>query len=154
NADATVAADVLLTNANDFGAAQNTSVAAWDATVRSGLASPTDITGRVFTYYLALFTAGNGLPVFPTVYAVTGDGYRYQIDMRGMDPNGWVSYGNRRGFLDSDGATPLYHDAVAANLGSPGQLTNIQGGVALYLPNFQLYFETPDDSKLAALGRM
>ncbi|HMC72523.1 MAG TPA: hypothetical protein VKJ07_25440, partial [Mycobacteriales bacterium] len=121
-ADGTVAADVALTDPNDFNANQGTSIAAWDATVRSSLASTANITGRVFTYYLALFTAGNGLPVFPTVYPITGDGYRYQVDLRGMDPNGWVSYGNQVGFLDSDGTTPLYHDAVAENAGSPGQL--------------------------------
>ena len=151
-ADGTVAADIALANANDFSANQGTSIAAWDATVRSGLTSPTDITGRVFTYYLTLFTGGNGLPVFPTVYAVTGDGYRYQVDLRGMDPNGWISYGNQRGFLDSDGATPLYHDAVAANLGSPGQLTNIQGGVTFDLPSFPLFFEPPANATLTALG--
>jgi len=152
DADGTVAADVALTNANDFSAAQGTSVAAWDATVRSSVASATNITGRVFTYYLALFTAGNGLPVFPTIFVVTGDGYRYQVDMRGMDPNGWVSYGNQRGFLNSDGASPLYHDAVASSAGSPGQLTNIQGGVTFDLPSFPLFFEPPATATITALG--
>ena len=151
-ADGTVAADVALTSAGDFSAAQGTSIAAWDATVRSSLTSAVDITGRVFTYYLALFTAGNGRPVFPTVYVVTGDGYRYQIDLRGMDPNGWLVYGNQLGFLDSDGATPLYHDAVAVNSGSPGQLTSIQGGVTFQRPSFPLFFEAPVDPTLAALG--
>lgn len=152
DADGTVGADVALTNANDFSAAQGTSVAAWDATVRSSLTSTANITGRVFTYYLALFTGGNGLPVFPTVFAVTGDGYRYQVDLRGMDPNGWLVYGNQRGFLDSDGATPLYHDAVAANSGSPGQLTSIQGGVTFDRPSFPLFFEPPSNAALGALG--
>ena len=152
NTDGTVAADVALTNANDFNAAQGTSVAAWDVTVRSNLTSPTNITGRVFSYYLALFTGGNGLQVYPTIYAVTADGYRYQVDLRGMDPNGWLVYGNQRGFLDSDGASPLYHDAVAANLGSPGQLTNIQGGVFFDRPSFPLFFEPPSPTTIAALG--
>jgi uncharacterized repeat protein (TIGR01451 family) len=152
DADGTVGADVALTNANDFSAAQGTSVAAWDATVRSGLTSTANLTGRVFTYYLALFTGGNGLPVFPTVYPVTTDGYRYQVDLRGMDPNGWLVYGNQKGFFDSDGATPLYHDAVAANAGSPGQLTNIQGGVTFGLPSFPLFFEPPAAATLTALG--
>src|SRR5205823_5167257 len=111
-ADGTVAADVALTDPNDFAAAQGTSIAAWDATVRSSLVSTTNLTGRVFSYYLALFTAGNGLPVFPTIYPVTGAGYRYQVDLRGTDPNGWLVYGNQLGFFDSDGSTPLYHDAV------------------------------------------
>src|SRR5690242_11022345 len=150
-ADGAVAGDVALANAGDFSAAQGTSVAAWDATVRSSLASAVDITGRVFTDYLALFTAGNGLPVFPTLYPVTTDGYRYQVDLRGMDPNGWLVYGNQLGFFDSDGTTPLYHDAVAANSGSPGQLTSIQGGVTFQRPSFPMLFEPPAAASLAAL---
>src|SRR5207237_10413127 len=114
--------------------AQGTSVAAWDVTGRSHLTSPTNITGRVFSYYLALFTGGNGLPVYPTIYAVTADGYRYQVDLRGMDPNGWLVYGNQRGFLDSDRATTLYHDAVTANPGSRGQRTPSRGTVPARVP--------------------
>jgi uncharacterized repeat protein (TIGR01451 family) len=155
NLDGAVAADVALAAAGDFDATQRTSIAAWDATVRANLASTANITGRVFTYYLALFTGGNGLPVFPTIYAVTRDAYKYRIDLRGMDPNGWLVYGNQVGFLDSDGATPLYHDAVAADDtpgGSPGQLTTIQGGVSLARPSFPLFFEPPAAATIAALG--
>lgn len=152
SADGTVAGDVLLANAGNFSATQGTSVAAWDATVRTSLASPANLTGRVFTYYLALFTAGNGLPVFPSVYPITTDGYRYRVDLRGMDPNGWLVYGNQVGFLDSDGATPLYHDAVADATGSPGQLTGIQGGVSFALPSFPLFFEPPTAAAITALG--
>jgi len=152
NADGVIAADVALAQAADFDATQGTSIAAWDATVRANLTSTVDITGRVFTYYLALFTGGNGLPVYPSIYAVTRDAYRYRIDLRGMDPNGWLVYGNQVGFLDSDGTTPLYHDAVAANSGSPGQLTSIQGGVSLALPSFPLFFEPPAAATIAALG--
>jgi uncharacterized repeat protein (TIGR01451 family) len=150
--DAAVVADVALASPNDFSAAQGSSVAAWDATVRASLTSTANITGRVFTYYLALFTGGNGLPVFPSVFPVTNDGYRYRVDLRGMDPNGWLVYGNQVGFLDSDGTTPLYHDAVAANSGSPGQLTTIQGGVSFARPSFPLFFEPPSVASLAALG--
>jgi uncharacterized repeat protein (TIGR01451 family) len=156
NTDGTIGADVALTAASDFSAAQGTSIAAWDATVRSSLASVGNITGRVFTYYLALFTGGNGLPVFPSLFPVTSDGYRYRVDLRGMDPNGWLVYGNQLGFLDSDGATPLYHDAVAdatANaLGGPGQLVGIQGGVTFQRPSFPLFFEPPATASLNALG--
>ncbi len=152
NVDGGVAADVALAAAGDFDATQGTSIAAWDATVRANLTSTANIAGRVFTYYLALFTAGNGLPVFPSIYAVTLDAYKYKIDLRGMDPNGWLVYGNQVGFLDSDGTTPLYHDAVADATGSPGQLTGIQGGVSLGLPSFPLFFEPPAAATIAALG--
>jgi uncharacterized repeat protein (TIGR01451 family) len=152
DADGTIGADVALALPQDFNASQGTSVAAWDATVRANLTTTASITGRVFSYYLALFTGGNGLPVFPTIYPVTRDGYRYRVDLRGMDPNGWLVYGNQLGFLDSDGATPLYHDAVAVNSGSPGQLTSIQGGVTFARPGFPLFFETPAAAAIAALG--
>ena len=152
NTDGAVAADITLAAAGDFNATQGTSIAAWDATVRANLASTVNITGRVFTYYLALFTGGNGLPVFPTIYAVTRDAYKYRIDLRGMDPNGWLVYGNQVGFLDSDGTTPLYHDAVADATGSPGQLTGIQGAVSLARPSFPLFFEPPAAATIAALG--
>jgi uncharacterized repeat protein (TIGR01451 family) len=156
NTDGTVGADVALAAASDTSAAQGTSVAAWDATVRANLTSVTNIPGRVFTYYLALFTGGNGLPVFPSLFPVTSDGYRYQVDLRGMDPNGWLVYGNQLGFLDSDGTTPLYHDAVAdatANAsGGPGQLVGIQGGVTFQRPSFPLFFEPPATASLNALG--
>jgi uncharacterized repeat protein (TIGR01451 family) len=150
--DAAVVADVALASPNDFNTNQGSSVAAWDATVRANLPSTANITGRVFTYYLALFTGGNGLPVFPSVFPVTNDGYRYRVDLRGMDPNGWLVYGNQLGFLDSDGTTPLYHDAVAANSGSPGQLTSIQGGVTFSRPMFPLFFEPPAVASIAALS--
>ena len=152
NVDGAVAADIALAAAGDFNATQGTSIAAWDATVRANLTSTANITGRVFSYYLALFTAGNGLPVFPTIYAVTRDAYKYRIDLRGMDPNGWLVYGNQVGFLDSDGTTPLYHDAVADATGSPGQLTGIQGGVSLARPSFPLFFEPPAAATVTALG--
>lgn len=156
NTDGTIGADVALTSASDTSAAQGTSVAAWDATVRGSLTTTADITGRVFSYYLALFTGGNGLPVFPTLYPVTSDGYRYRVDLRGMDPNGWLVYGNQLGFLDSDGVTPLYHDAVADATvnatGGPGQLVGIQGGVTFQRPSFPLFFETPSAAAITALG--
>ena len=148
----TIAADIALTNANDFNGNQGSTVAAWDATVRSSVASATNIPGRVFTYYLALNTGGNGLPVNSSNYAVTTDGYQYKIDYRGMDPNGWIEYGNQVGFLDSNGTSPLYHDAVAANAGAPQQLTNIQGGVTFAVPSFPLFFEAPAAATVAALG--
>jgi uncharacterized repeat protein (TIGR01451 family) len=152
NADGTIGGDVALAQASDFDATQGTSIAAWDATVRGSLASAVNLSGRVFTYYLALFTGGNGMPVNPSIYAVTRDAYKYRIDLRGMDPNGWLVYGNQVGFLDSDGTTPLYHDAVANATGSPGQLTGIQGGVSLALPSFPLFFEPPAPATIAALG--
>lgn len=154
DAGATPGADVGLTGAADFDASQAGSVAAWDVTVRDDLAdAATTKTGRVFAYALALFTGGNGLPVDSTTYPVTLDGYRYQTDDRGMDPNGWVQYGNQLGFLDPDGQTPLYHDALAApGASNPAQLTTIQGGVLFATPQYPIFLEPPSSTALTGLG--
>ena len=153
NVDGGVSHDIALAAPGDFSAAQGTSIAAWDVTVRDSLTNPASTqTGRVFSYVLSLFTANNGLPVNSTTYAVTTDGFRYRIDQRGMDPNGWVEYGSQLGFIDPDGTTPLYHDAVANNTGSPGQLTSVDGGVIFAPPTFPIFFTPPADATLTALG--
>ena len=153
NTDGGVSADVALTAAGDFSAAQGTSIAAWDVTVRDSLTDPSSTkSGRVFSYVLSLFTGNNGLPVNSTTYAVTTDGFRYRIDQRGMDPNGWVDYGSQLGFIDPDGTTPLYHDALANNTGSPGQLTSVRGGVIFAPPSYPIFFTPPADATLTALG--
>jgi hypothetical protein len=64
----------------------------------------------------------------------------------------WIQYANQRGFLDPDGKTPLYHDAVAVNSGHPQQLTSIQAGVLFATPEFPMFFDPPAPETLAALG--
>lgn len=153
NVDGGVSADIALTAAGDFSAAQGTSIAAWDVTVRDSLTNPASTqTGRVFSYVLSLFTGGNGLPVNSTTYVVTTDGFRYRVDQRGMDPDGWVQYGSQLGFIDPDGTTPLYHDALANNTGSPGQLTSVDGGVIFAPPSYPIFFTPPANVTLTALG--
>jgi uncharacterized repeat protein (TIGR01451 family) len=127
---------------NNFNANQNSSIAAWDITVRNSKTSTSDITGRLFTYYLALFTAGNGRPIYSTIYPVTIDGYQYKTDIRGLDPNGFVLYGNEVGFFDSNGTSTLYHNVVGNN----GQLETRDGGTSLSRPQFPIFFNTPDTS--------
>ncbi|GAB4503796.1 MAG: hypothetical protein Fur0043_07880 [Anaerolineales bacterium] len=145
--------DIALTDPNDFNAWQATSAAAWDVTVRSGLLSTTDINGRLFTYYLAQMTGGNGRPLNSSLYIATSDGFLYRTDLRGMDPYGFLFYGNRAGFYDSDGITPLYHDVMSTvGAANPNQLTELQGGVFMAPPEFPLFFNLPDPAALTALG--
>lgn len=89
-------------------ALSNNSVSAWDVTVRATAGSTADINGRLFTYAWNGFTGGNSRPVNSTHYYVTGDGYRYAQDLRGLDPNGYALYANSLGFLDN--SQPLYKD--------------------------------------------
>jgi uncharacterized repeat protein (TIGR01451 family) len=122
-------------------ATQASGVSMWDITVRS-IANPSaPISGRVFTDYLAQITGGNGAGnrVLSTLWAVTNDGFEYRIDLRGLDPNGFILYGNTVGFLNPDGVTPLYHDLVA----NINPLSAIQGGVTLSPPTGILFFAPP-----------
>ncbi len=93
--------------------AQRSGVSMWDITVRNA-ANTVTISGRVFVDYLAQITGGNGTSrrIYSTIYSVTNDGFIYKVEFRGLDPNGFIFYGNRVGFLDPDGKTPLYHDMV------------------------------------------
>ncbi|MEH2118167.1 lamin tail domain-containing protein [Nostoc sp.] len=142
--------EINLANANNFNAQQGSSVAAWDVTLRSNdQTSTTDLNGRLFSYYLALFTGNNGRYLNFPVYPVTLDGFQYKVELRGTDPNGFVLYGNQTGFFDSDGKTPLYHDL----LGGDGQLTNPQGGVSLARPQYPTFFNSIDASALPYIER-
>jgi uncharacterized repeat protein (TIGR01451 family) len=149
-ADGGPTADINLTAASNFDATQGTSVAAWDLTVRSSVSSTTAITGRLFTNALIAFTGGNGRPVNSRLEVVTLDGFRYQVDTRGLDPNGFAFYGNQVGFLDGDGVTPLYHDASGTT--SSSELTGLAGGVTLAAPTFPIFFGAPAAATLTALS--
>jgi hypothetical protein len=128
--------DIGLISPNNFTTAQNSTVAAWDVTVRSGVTTgTTDIDGRLFAYYYALFTGANNRPINFSLYPVTNDGYRYRVTLQGLDPNGFLLYGNQAGFFDSDGKTPLYHNVI----GNDSQLTSLTGGVSLARPQFATF---------------
>ncbi|MEH2071115.1 MAG: lamin tail domain-containing protein [Nostoc sp.] len=142
--------EINLSNANNFNTQQGTSVAAWDVTVRSSnQTSTTDLNGRLFSYYLALFTGNNGRYLNFPIYPVTTDGFQYKVELRGTDPNGFVLYGNQVGFFDSDGKTPLYHDI----LGADSQLTNPQGSVSLARPQYATFFNSIDSNVLPYVER-
>lgn len=145
--------DRHLDPAGGFLAAAGSSINAWDLTVRAGTdnASVVDIPGRAFTYVLAGFTGGNPRPVTMKLFLNTLDGYRYAVDTHGFDPNGFVFYGNREGFLDADGTTPLNHDVVGTG-SAPQQLPGLVGGVHLAKPQYPLSFEPLASETLDALG--
>ena len=128
-------------------------VAAWDLTVRptSATAGPTsDITGRVFTYAISAYTGNNPRPTYLALYLNTLDGYRYAVDTKGFDPNGFVFYGNDTGFLDADGS-PLNHDIVG-NGPIANPLASIVGGAHFSAPQYPLSFEPLSAVTLQALG--
>ncbi|MBE9004188.1 DUF11 domain-containing protein [Fortiea sp. LEGE XX443] len=141
---------ISLSNANNFNANQGSTVAAWDVTIRSSdQNSTTDLNGRLFSYYLALFTGANGRPLYFPIYPVTTDGYRYRVDLRGTDPDGFLIYGNQVGFYDSDGITPLYHNILAQE----SVLTTRDGSTSLSRPQFATFFNPPNTDAFSYIDR-
>ncbi|MEH6585255.1 MAG: hypothetical protein V7720_01795 [Halioglobus sp.] len=110
------------------------SVAAWDITIRPDSSSLTDINGRLFTYAFVGFTGANRRPIRSTLYYVTTDGYRYQQDMRGLDPNGYALYANTFGYLDNN--EPLYKDVR----GTGFLVENLPDGVTTQTAQYPIFF--------------
>ncbi|MEL6855949.1 MAG: GEVED domain-containing protein, partial [Cyanobacteria bacterium J06607_13] len=129
------------------GGNQRTGISAWDVTIRDRTDATTDKTGRLHTFNLAINMGRNQVYLHSQVYPVTLDGYRYRIDLNGIDPFGFTMFGNQLGNLDSDGRTPLYHDIV----GSDRNISNPLGGVVSASPQYPLFFNTIDPSVLSAL---
>ncbi|GMA91783.1 DUF3488 and transglutaminase-like domain-containing protein [Homoserinibacter gongjuensis] len=128
----------------------SSAILAWDITVRPDDTSTVNRTGRVYTYSFALFTAANPRPVVATMFLNTTDGFRYRVNTRGLDGNGFAYYGNRVGFLDADG-TPLNRDVVS-KASAPQSLSQLEGGTRLALPEYPLSLEPLAPETLTALG--
>jgi|GEM_PF-1211985 len=116
----------------------------WNITVRSS--AGVDKPGRVYVDYLAEYTGGNGAAyqLYSTMYAATTDGYVYQVDTNGLDPQGFIFYGNRVGFYDPDGKTPLYHDVNYPS----NDLKSPDGGVIIAPASAKIFFTNPLNSDL------
>ncbi len=147
--DGSIGADIGLTQAIDINAAQGSSVAAWDLTVRDSATTTTNDNGRVFLYAYDAFTGGNGLPLNSTLYVTTLDGFIYKTDLRGLDPNGFMLYANDEGFLNPDG-TILDHDVEGTT--DSGQLTALAGVTNFAAPQYPISFSPLDPSTLGALN--
>ncbi len=115
-------------------ALSNNSVSAWDVTVRANATSVTDIKGRLFTYAFIGYTGGNSRPVYSTHYYITSDGYRYEQDLRGLDPNGYALYANSLGFLDN--GQPLFKDLR----GNEAMVTSLPPGLTTQIPQYPIFF--------------
>lgn len=157
---ATLPTGAIANNAANYDSRQATTVAVWDVTVRKSLTDTNDINGRLFSYYLSMFTGTNGRPIYSTVYIATTDGFLYKVDLNAMDPNGFIIYGNQQGFLNTDN-TPLYHDVLAKTQRADGtrldfreqnQLRALQGDVFLAPPQYPIFLNRPDPAALQFIG--
>ncbi|MBE9064219.1 DUF11 domain-containing protein [cf. Phormidesmis sp. LEGE 11477] len=127
---------------------QNTGISAWDVTVRSSDQSSTDdLEGRLHTFLISLNMGRNGRYLHSDLYPITTDGYRYEIDMRGLDPFGFRIFGSQLGNLDSDGVSPLYKDVLGEN----GSIDNPEGGTSSAPPQYPIFFNEIDNAVLPFL---
>ena len=131
--------DIEMVDSRYFTLDQGNHISAWDVTVRSSLTSTTNLDGRLFFYYTYVRHGTNNRFANFSLYPVTVDGFRYRTDMRGLDPNAFVIFGNRSGFFDSDGVTPLYHNI----LGNDDSLSTITGGASIQRPQFPIFLTPP-----------
>ncbi|MGV0105099.1 isopeptide-forming domain-containing fimbrial protein [Nostoc sp. DSM 114160] len=155
NPPPTVATAAFPTGNNQF-----SGVAAWDITVRdsNGVAKK----GRVFTNYIAMnmgANASSGTPVAlnSKLYIQTKDGYRYETDMNGVDPFGFIFFANNRGYIDTTNSSTLYHSAGGASNNS----LIFPGNVQVQNPNVSdtttdithlVFFNRPDTATLNSLS--
>ncbi|MCS6882582.1 MAG: hypothetical protein RMK84_15035 [Oscillochloridaceae bacterium] len=143
--------------ADDFGPLQRTSVTAWDVTVRD--AGGVERPGRLFAYYFAAITGGNGRPIAATAYVVTDSGFIYRVSSRG-DPFGFLFYANQLGFqinVPGQPPRPLYRALLAdptASFDDQNGLIQLQGDgeVSLSAPRYPIFANLPDPEVLTVLG--
>lgn len=134
-------------------AISRSTISAWDVTVRANASSVTDLNGRLFTYAFVGFTGSNGVGkrIYSTLFYVTGDGYRYQQDLRGLDPNGYALYGNPLGFLDN--LQPLYKDIRGADA---LVITSVPPGVTTQVAQYPIFFSdvSPGGANATEINRV
>ncbi|MEA5516508.1 isopeptide-forming domain-containing fimbrial protein [Nodularia sp. UHCC 0506] len=142
------------------GNTQQGGVAAWDITVRD--TGGNDQIGRVFTNYISMNMGGNANSSNPIalnskLYIQTKDGYRYETDMNGVDPFGFVFFANSRGYIDRTNNSTLYRSAGGASNNS----LNFPGNVSVQNPTLPdtltdithlVFFNRPDPLTLIGLG--
>jgi fimbrial isopeptide formation D2 family protein/uncharacterized repeat protein (TIGR01451 family) len=133
-----------------FGLNQKSSVSMWDITVRSSATSTADISGRVFTDYVALLMGGNSRQLKSDLYVLTDDGYRYQTALNGLDPNGFIFFANAQGLLQPNGQ-PLYHSGIA-NPATDNTVSALAGAATIQPPVHKMFFSSPNNSAVTALG--
>lgn len=148
---------IILADANWTQPATTHSTAAWDVTVAS--AGGVEIRGRAFANYLALNMGGNGPLANPTAldvpyYILTDDGYLYEIDLNGMNPFGFIFFGNNKGFQDGSG-NALYRSVqltLADQFIAPDTIHNPNNPDTATDVTHKIFFDVPSSDLPATSG--
>lgn len=133
---------------------QGSGIAAWDITVAKDVSgTKMAIPGRVFANYLTMTLGSNDYAsrdfLNSVVHVLTADGYLYETDFNGMNPDGFLFFGNNRGLIDNATGNSAYHSTIF----SSNQMTAILGNIGFHLPNqpdtaldntYRIFFNPPD----------
>jgi fimbrial isopeptide formation D2 family protein/uncharacterized repeat protein (TIGR01451 family) len=131
-------------------ASQRSTVAMWDITVRSNTTSTADLSGRVFTDYVAMIMSSNDRQLKSDLYVLTNDGYQYQTALNGLDPNGFIFFASSQGLVRPNGQT-LYRSARSSNP-TDNLLLSLLGGITIQPPVHKMFFSLPANATTIALG--
>ncbi len=103
--------------------------------------------------------ASSGTPIAlnSKLYIQTKDGYRYETDMNGVDPFGFIFFANNRGYIDRTNNSTVYRSAAGAtdnNLVFSGNVRVQDPNVADTSTDFThlVFFGRPDTATLNALS--
>lgn len=118
--------------------------AAWEVQVRADASTTTDINGRVHTYAWMGRTAASGV-VGHSLYYITADGYRYIQTLKDINPITYALWGNRAGFFNSDGVSPLYKDIRGNNI-NVTTLLPVAANFTAQRPEFPVFFSDVSDA--------
>lgn len=133
--------------------------AAWDVTVfddeMADDAETGEQTGRVWSKYFALNMGANGRGSYASFSVLTNNGYLYDLDLRGMEPFGFIVFANNRGFLNTSTSAQLFRSVKLTTSDA------FQSGTGVHLPTaadtdtditHRLFINEPDDEVLPVLG--
>ena len=131
---------------------------AWDITVAD--VNDNALTGRIFAPYLTVtigsLSSSRADVLQSVVYVLTDDGYLYETDFNGINPNGFLFFGNNRGLLDLASDRSLYHSSIY----TANNMEVLQGQTGFHLPNvadtakdktYRIFFNEPNTELLQYL---
>ena len=129
-------------------------IASWDITVRDIQGDRRS--GRVFFEHLPVNMGDETASLFTTVYALTDDGYTYEVSLQGIQPHTFSLFANEKGFESAVDGEPLYASIPLdwANTSNGGLPVGVTIARPAAVGSFdlsdrtvhKLFFDTPDPS--------
>ena len=91
----------------------NTHIAAWDIQIEN--ADGVDINGRVWMDYISIYRGYNSYNYSRSTvkfHVLTSDGYKYEMNLNGVDPGGFNFFVGTRGFINKN-TNEIYYKSIS-----------------------------------------